>query len=55
MTAHTPSACRHCGVERREHAQRWTEDAGWHVWTAPTQQQIKDRMKARRQEATADG
>jgi hypothetical protein len=51
----TPSACRHCGVERREHAQRWTEDAGWHVWTAPTQQQIKDRMKARRQEATADG
>jgi len=43
----TPSGCRWCGVARRDHAQRWTEAAGWHGWTAPTQQQIKDRMKGR--------
>ncbi|MEW1760408.1 hypothetical protein AB0393_28340 [Streptomyces cyaneofuscatus] len=42
-----PSACRHCGVPRREHMQRWTTRAGWHRWTPPTQQQIKARMKAR--------
>jgi hypothetical protein len=55
VTDPAPSGCHWCGVDRREHAQRWTEAAGWHGWTAPTQQQIKDRMLARRQEVTADG
>jgi hypothetical protein len=44
----TPSGCAHCGIEQREHCQRWTVDAGWHGYNAPTQQQIKDRMNARR-------
>jgi hypothetical protein len=44
----TPSGCRHCGVEQRDHFQRWTPEAGWHGYTPPTQQQIKDRMNARR-------
>ena len=47
--------CRHCGIPQRStpdnpryHAQQWTEAAGWHGWTAPTQDQIKVRMLARR-------
>lgn len=44
----TPNGCRHCGIDHREHAQRWTDAAGWHQWTPPTQQQIKARMRARR-------
>lgn len=28
--------------------QHWTTEAGWHPWTQPTQQQIKARMRARR-------
>lgn len=43
-----PSACRHCDRPRQEHFQRWTTEAGWHKWTAPTQEQILARMKARR-------
>lgn len=43
------NGCQHCGVPDREpHGQRWTEAAGWHGWTAPTQEQIKARMIARR-------
>ncbi|MCX4792549.1 hypothetical protein OG369_43010 [Streptomyces sp. NBC_01221] len=50
MTARIPSpnACRHCGLDRRGHAQQWTTDAGWHTWTQPTQDQILARMRARR-------
>jgi hypothetical protein len=44
----TPSGCAHCGIEQRDHFRRWTVDAGWHGHTRPTQQQIKDRMNARR-------
>lgn len=45
--------CQHCGAPNRlpdgtPHAQRWTDAAGWHGWTAPTQVQIKARMLARR-------
>lgn len=43
-----PSACRWCGVAAREHMQRWSAVAGWHQWTAPTLEQIKARMAARR-------
>lgn len=44
----TPSGCAHCGLEQRGHSQRWTETAGWHGYMPPTQQQIKDRMNARK-------
>jgi hypothetical protein len=47
-----PSGCRWCGVDQRDHMQRWTppskDGPGWHKWTPPTQQQTKDRMIARR-------
>ncbi|MFF4933319.1 hypothetical protein ACFY2H_31175 [Streptomyces griseofuscus] len=43
-----PTACRHCGLDRDGHFQRWTTDAGWHTWTVPDQALIKARMLARR-------
>lgn len=43
-----PSACGHCGIPRRPHAQRWTAAAGWHAWQPPTDAQILARMRARR-------
>ena len=48
MTAVEPSACRHCGVPKREHFRRWTAEAKWHAHIEPTQEQIKERMLARR-------
>lgn len=48
-----PGACRHCPLTEREHMQRWTRGVGWHTWTQPTQQQIKDRMQARAAAARA--
>jgi hypothetical protein len=44
----TPNGCRHCGVQMRDHLQRWTLAAGWHGWTPPTSEQIKARMIRRR-------
>jgi len=46
-----PSACRFCDVPEREHMQRWKWGVGWHVWAAPTQDQRKERMLARRDAA----
>lgn len=43
-----PSGCRWCGVNERDHMQRWKPPVGWHQWAPPTQQQRKERMKARR-------
>lgn len=43
-----PNGCRHCGLPERGHFQRWTRDAGWHGWTAPTDAQRLERMRARR-------
>ena len=41
--------CRWCGViTKHEHAQRWAPEPGWHKWTPLTQEQIKERMLARR-------
>lgn len=45
--------CRHCGLPKRlpdgtAHFQRWCRGVGWHGWTAPTQKQIRERMRARR-------
>ena len=42
-----PMGCRLCGIDRRGHAIQYGP-AGRHTWTAPTQAQIKDRMRARR-------
>lgn len=48
MTTRTaPNGCRLCGIERRGHAIQGTAN-GSHTWTAPTNQQIKERMLARR-------
>jgi hypothetical protein len=47
-----PSACRHCGVTKREHMQRWTTGIGWHQHTPPSQAQIKARMRARAERKT---
>lgn len=44
----TPNGCTHCGVEQREHMQRWKLPARWHVWEQPTQAQILARMQERR-------
>ncbi|MEU7891728.1 hypothetical protein AB0B45_02560 [Nonomuraea sp. NPDC049152] len=43
-----PNGCRWCGLAQRVHFQRWTPSAGWHGWTQPTTNQIKQRMKTRR-------
>lgn len=43
-----PSACRHCGIDQRDHYQQWTIAAGWHLYSPPDQAQIKQRMRARR-------
>jgi hypothetical protein len=43
-----PGGCRWCGIEEREHLQRWKPPIGWHVWTPPTVAQRKERMILRR-------
>ncbi|PLW73711.1 hypothetical protein C0036_05750 [Streptomyces sp. DJ] len=48
-----PSGCRWCGVDQREHMQRWKPPVGWHEWVAPTLEQRKKRMQARRRQRTA--
>ncbi|MEU6168040.1 hypothetical protein [Streptomyces tanashiensis] len=52
VLALAPSACRWCGIEERAHFQQWKAPVGWHTWQAPTQEQIKARMVARRQTRT---
>lgn len=41
--------CQRCGISR-PHGWQYTNDAGLHQWVQPTQEQIKDRMRARRAE-----
>ncbi len=43
-----PNGCRWCGIDERGHARQWVEETGWHAWAAPTGEQRKARMKARR-------
>ncbi|GAB3654891.1 hypothetical protein GCM10027589_13880 [Actinocorallia lasiicapitis] len=43
-----PDGCRWCGVEARTHFQRWKPPVGWHRWEAPSAEQRKERMLARR-------
>ena len=44
MATPDPSGCRHCGVDQREHMQRWKPAVGWHVWTEPTWAQRRERI-----------
>lgn len=43
-----PSGCQHRAIGRQAHARQRTESAGWHAFVEPTQEQIAERMKARR-------
>lgn len=44
-------SCQHCHLAEREHGRQYTELVGWHQWTAPTPEQTKGRMQARRRVA----
>lgn len=44
----SPGGCLHCGIEKHDHVQRGARDVGRHGWTAPTTEQIRERMLARR-------
>jgi hypothetical protein len=44
----SPNGCRWCGLEERDHFQRWKPPVGWHQWAEPTSEQRKERMRARR-------
>jgi hypothetical protein len=43
-----PYGCTHCGEAKNVHGNRWHRAAGLHQWEKPTNQQMKDRMQARR-------
>ncbi|MGW1870957.1 hypothetical protein ACWCPS_36130 [Streptomyces mauvecolor] len=43
-----PYGCQECGVAADAHGRRWHPEAGVHQWIQPTQEQIKERMRARR-------
>jgi len=47
-----PYGCTVCGVPKSQHGRRWHPAVEVHQWQQPTQQQIKDRMLARRAERT---
>ncbi|MGP3737946.1 hypothetical protein ACTWJ9_33085 (plasmid) [Streptomyces sp. GDS52] len=49
MAAPNPMGCARCGIDRRGHGIQAAAD-GTHTWQKPSQQQIKDRMNARRAE-----
>ncbi|MFF7096350.1 hypothetical protein ACFY9A_28745 [Streptomyces rubradiris] len=43
-----PFGCTHCGVVKRGHGRRYISGVGMHAWERPTDEQVKDRMLARR-------
>ncbi|WP_318205326.1 hypothetical protein [Streptomyces sp. SCL15-4] len=43
-----PFGCAHCGVVKRRHGSRYISGVGMHAWERPTDEQVKDRMLARR-------
>lgn len=49
-----PSACRHCGVSRREHLNRWASEVGHHQWTQPTWEQRRTAILHNARAARAD-
>ena len=42
-----PNSCSWCGIERREHMQRWMEGIGWHGWIEPSDSLRLIRMRSR--------
>jgi hypothetical protein len=49
VTPISPNACRWCDVEESNHYQRWTQEAGWHMFTSPPDELRLERMRARRE------
>lgn len=45
-----PSGCRHCGVAEKNHPWLWIDGIGRHQYEAPSDQQVKQRMRERRQQ-----
>ncbi|MGW7495414.1 hypothetical protein ACWGKA_14080 [Streptomyces luteogriseus] len=43
-----PFGCRHCGTAKRSHGRRYLGGVGMHAWERPSDEQVKDRMLARR-------
>lgn len=43
-----PNGCRHCGINKPGHDQRWAPEVKWHGFAEPTDEQRLTRMKARR-------
>jgi len=43
-----PYGCTHCGEAKRVHGRRYIATAGVHSWERPSDEQVKDRMLARR-------
>lgn len=43
-----PFGCKHCGEVKRSHGRRYIGGAGMHSWERPSDEQVKDRMLARR-------
>lgn len=43
-----PDACTWCDRDQRSHSIEWADAVGYHSWIAPTMDQRKQRMLARR-------
>ena len=43
-----PYGCTHCGHTKRSHGRQYLSGVGMHAWERPTDEQVKDRMLARR-------
>jgi hypothetical protein len=43
-----PYGCAYCGAAKRFHGRRYISGAGMHAWERPSDEQVKDRMLARR-------
>lgn len=43
-----PFGCAHCGEVKRSHGRRYIGGVGMHGWERPSDEQVKDRMLARR-------
>jgi hypothetical protein len=46
LTAPMPMGCRWCGVDKREHGQRWVPGRGFHGWVRPTTAQIEAAFRS---------
>lgn len=48
MTTAEPGGCRWCGEPAHGHFHRWYDAVEYHQWTAPTPDQFRERLFARR-------